>query len=483
MRRRITGLLAGLLALLPACRGTALDAPAAAVTEEEIDLPPPEALPPSYVSAPILFDLRPLLAELETTIPRRIGSVERKDRVQVAGRVWVAPELRRGPLRFSFEGNTVSVATEFEYRARAWVRPVLVDIGVSCGMGDVRPRLRVRLTTSYDLTPDWHLRTRTRLVELEPVTDDERDQCEVSFLRLDVTGRVVAGAQDALRNALRRLDRDVSRVNLRRPMQDLWAKLQEPLSIGGGTLWFEIRPLSISVGPVVSEDTALVARLDLLAMPRMTSGARPVSDPLPLPELGRAEEAPDTAMVLIEGVLGYPTATRLLAREVAGRSFGLLWRRVRVDDVTVLPAGRGRLLLAIRLSGGASGVVYALGTPHYDPATDLITVPDLAFDLNSLGYLRQVAGWLVNGPLLDDLRSRVRIPATDLLDDAVALANREINRELTDGVLLRGTISEARTLTVVAVRQGLLAQARGAGRLRLEISRDNLLPDRVTLRR
>jgi hypothetical protein len=471
-----------LMAGTAACRGTVLDAPAAVVTDEELEVSP-ATLPPSYVSAPVLFDLRPLLAELEATIPRRIGSVEKEDRIQVSGQVWVAPELQRGPLHFSFEDNSVTVATEFAYRARAWVRPLLVEMAVSCGMGDVRPRLRLRLRTTYEVTPDWRLRTRTRLVELEPVTELERDQCEVSFLRLDVTERVVGAAQDALRNALRRVDRDVARFNLRRPMADLWAKLQEPIPIKDGAFWFEIRPMTVSLGAVVSEDTALVAQLDMLAMPRMTSGPRPVPDSTPLPALERTTEVVDTAMVLIEGVLDYPSATRLLGGELAGKSFGVLLRRVRVDGVTVLPAGGGKVLLAIRLSGGARGVVYAVGTPHYDPATDLITVPDLSFDLNSLGYLRHVAAWLVNGSLMGDIRARAQIPASGLLGDALVLANQEINRELTDGVWLRGQFAEARTLTVVAARRGLVVQARSTGQLRLEISKDNLLPDRPVLRR
>lgn len=471
-----------LLASAVACGGTVLDAPPALVTEEELDAPP-ALLPPSYVSAPVLFDLRPLLAELETTIPKRVGSVEKEDRIQVSGQIWVAPELRRGPLHFTFDDNSITVATEFAYRARAWVRPLLVELSVSCGMGEVQPRLRVKLRTTYEVTSDWRIRTRTRMVELEPVTELERDQCEVSFLRLDVTGRVVAAAQDALRNQLRRVDRDVARLNLRRPMADLWAKLQEPISIADGRFWFEIRPMTVSLGPVVSEDTVLVAQLDMLAMPRMTSGARPVPDSTPLPALERTIAVVDTAMVLIEGILDYPSATRLLASELAGRSFGLLHRRVRVDGLTVLPGGGGKVLLAIRVSGGARGVVYAVGTPHYDPATDLITVPDLAFDLNSLGYLRHVAAWLVNGPMMGDIRTRAQIPASGLLDDALALANPELNRELTDGVWLRGQFAEARTMTVVAARRGLVVQARGTGQLRLEISKDNLLPDRPVLRR
>ncbi len=66
----------------------------------------------------------------------------------------------------------------------------------------------------------------------------------------------------------------------------------------------------------------------------------------------------------------------------------------------------GKILLGVTISGAANGTVYVVGTPHYDSVTKLITVPDLAFDVKSQGYLESAAGWLLNGPLLDEVRQR-----------------------------------------------------------------------------
>src|SRR5688572_9824247 len=103
--RFILGLLVGLLA---ACGSQNLDVPKMETSTED----PPEArvdLPPSYVSAPVVFDLRPFLDELEAAVPRVFGSIDKAKRVQIhkGPSAWVAPEIRRGNFSFTFKDNEV----------------------------------------------------------------------------------------------------------------------------------------------------------------------------------------------------------------------------------------------------------------------------------------------------------------------------------------------------------------------------------------
>ena len=472
--------LVGLACAFAACGSERVDAPPPATVEEEAPDTATYALPPSQVTAPVVLDLRPLLSELEQTVPVRVGSLEEERRIKVKDgtpTIWVAATLERGPLDLTFKDNTVTVSTVFQYQGKVWVKGLVATHSVSCGTGDERPRIRLTLTTSYDLTPDWRIRTSTRLVGLEPVTRTERDQCEVSFIHYDATDHVVDIASNALDGLLEKADAKLSTISLAKPIGGIWAELQKPLSIEKGTLWFLIQPQAISLGGITASDSTLTARLTLLASPRMASGPRPTLELKPLPPLGRGAGGTDTALVLIEGTLLYPAANRLLERTVVGKSFRVGFRTIKVEHVTALPGGKGRLVLAVGLKGKAKGTVYVVGTPAYDPETDLITIPDLEFDVNTSTALGRTVGWLIEGPLLGLIQRHAEIPASELMALAVEAANKEVNRELTEGVYLRGNLGEARTLGVRATSQGLTAQARGNGRLWLEISKENLLPD------
>jgi hypothetical protein len=386
----------------------------------------------------------------------------------------VAPELNRGPFQFAFADNGVTVATTVRYRAQAWA----TIFHVSCGMGDTMPRMRVKLSMHYDLTSDWHLATKSRVVQLDPVSSAERDQCEISGLKINVTPKIAHAAHGAVDGALQKLDARLATVSVRKPVEKLWADIQQPISLLHETLWLVINPREISLGPVTANDSTLVARLDLLAMPEILSGPRPEAGTVPLPRLGRTRATTDTADVRMEGILTWAAADSLLTHKLVGRTIGSGWKRVTIDSIAVRSAGRGRMLLDVTVSGAARGTLHVVGTPTYDAATDEIAIPDLTFDANSAGYLTSAAVWLVRGPFLDNVRTAARFKAPLLMDELMRVVNKEVNRPLTEGVNLRGELSGARVLDVRATRIGLVAQARGAGRIWIEISKQHLIPEK-----
>ena len=465
------------------CRHQKLDIPEAEVSVDDLPVPP-DSQPNSYVSAPIVFDYRPLIAEIEQRIPRVIGSVDKDKRKLVvkSPKVWVAAELTRSPLEFTFKDNTVTVSAAFQYRANAWAKPFLVVIPVSCGMGKEKPRLRLTVSSTYDITPNWHLQTKSRLVKFERPTTTERDQCEITFLKIDVTEKIIEGVQGALDGELAKLDSSIAKISIRKPVDELWGKLQTPISIAKGQLWFRIRPQDVALGPITATDSTLTARLDLQAKPRIRAGERPPKDTVSLPPLGRTKAVVDTADVFMEGTLYYVAANKLLEKEVTGKTVGSGWKRVTIESIVARPAGLGKILLGVTISGAANGTVYVVGTPQYDSAAKVITVPDLAFDVRSRGYLEKAAGWLVNGPLLEEVRREARLPVEELLTQVVQIVNKEINRPLAEGIYLRGAVSDAHALSVRAVQRGVLVDAKGLGRIWLEIEKKDLLPKKRLLK-
>jgi len=464
-----------------ACGSETIQPPAAAVSDVEPDPVAVAVLPPSYVAAPVVFNLRPVLAQIEEVVPKKFGSTDKDKRIQVmkgTPDVWVAPELTRSKFDFGFKDNSLTISTVLEYQAKAWAKALLLTHSVSCGTDPKKPKPRIKLALSvtYDLTPDWRLKTRTKLVELAPLSREERDQCEISAAKIDVTQKIADAARGAVENALVKLDERLSRVTVAKPIGNIWLTLQRPISISGGTLWLLVQPQAISFGGITATDSSLTARLSLLAQPRMLSGARPPDGTKPLPTLGRGVEGGDTVAVMMDALLAYPAATKLIGKALVGKKFGPKWRTIRIEGVTVLPAGKGRVLLSLELKGRARGTVNVVGSPNYDQATDTISVKDLAFDVNTEAYLGKAAGWLISGPLLAMVRENARFPSAALMQEVLELVNKNINRELSSGVFLRGALSSAQPLAIQARHDGLLAHAKASGRLWVEISKEDLIP-------
>src|SRR5687767_7064578 len=444
-----------------------------------IDAPPPmyverptaadsAAIPDTYASAPVRVDLRLILREIERTIPSHIGSLEDRLLVSTKPRTWIAIELLRGPIKIEFGPNSMTLTAHVAYRGRVWRKVALATLSASCGTGQQAPVARIRIRTAYRVTRDWRIRTASTVETVERATSDPADECRATFLSIDVTGKVLAAARDAVQKQLAVADAQLGAVDVRGALIPVWKSLQQPLRLTDTTLWLSLNPRAVGVGPVRVRDSMAHATVTLLARPRIVSGSRPLPDSTPLPNMTELKAA-DTLVAVLDGSLSYASANAILRQEVNGRRLWIRGRRVVIDSVKMSYIGRNRVALEVTLSGMARGRVHLVGTPVYDARRDAITVPDLAYDIHTSNVLVRSINWLTGDKLRNEIRRAATLPASSMLELARGLANQQITRTLSDGVRLSGEILRAEAITARATADGLRAQARGTGKLALDI--------------
>lgn len=445
----------------------------------EIDAPPPTTVaetaqdseavaPPSYASAPVRLDLRLVLREIEQTIPDHIGSLENRLLIATSPRTWAAIEVLRGPIEIDLGSSSMTLSALVAYRGRVWRKIPLTTVSASCGTGDHAPVARIKIRTKYRVTPNWRIRTQSEVLGVERATADAADECRVTFVGINVTEKVLAAAKDAIQKQLTLADARLASVDVRGALAPVWSALQQPIPIADSTIWLTLDPREVGVGPITVRDSIAHATVTLRAQPRIRSGVRPEPDSIPLPNLSRVQAA-DTVVAVIDGSLTYAAANEILQKELRGLRLRVRGRRIVVQDVAMSYIGGNRVALEVRVSGAAIGRMHLTGTPFYDAARDAITVPDLDYDVHTSNLLVHGITWLAGNKLRNELRRKAILPASAMLDLARGLANEQITRTLADGVRLSGEIGAARALTAHATAQGLRAQARGVGKLALDI--------------
>lgn len=493
MRKRVIGVVAVVLAGLGAGgyaiwhvlnEPVSLDAPAPVVQAEVYDSA--EVIPPSIVDAPIEFDLGPAIAALETAVPRTFGDIEKRTPIPTNSRMSVAFGATRAPFSVKVDGLKISITSVVEYEGRGWFRPPIgPTISAACGTGGVpRPRLRVTIQSDAALTPDWQLRTRSRISRLEPFSDTDRDHCRVTVFRVDVTSRVVDATRPLLEKQLATLDGNLSRLDTRSSFEGWWRKLQLPIRLTD-SIYLTINPRSAQLGPVTSDDGVLVANVRLAVQPEIVSGARPNDFALirPIPPLGRDADVGRGLRVSLDGSITYPVATSLLRKALNGRRVHQSGRTVRIVDVGLSGIGGGRVALGVRLAGAVVGRVFFTGTPRIDTLTRQIVVDDLDYDVGTSNLLVQSLKFMRGDELRDLLRARARLPDEDAVEQLRVLAEKGMNRELADGVDLSAKISRARGLKVYATTSAVRVRAVASGEATLKISRRIVLPRKVAPQR
>lgn len=428
----------------------------------------PAPLAPSHLAVPIRIDVRALLDELEQAVPTRWGDLE--DRRRIGDRSEVAFELERGPFEASFEGAIARLSTTLHYRARGWYDPpVLPTVSASCGTGDdeVAPRLAVTLVAPLSVTSDWRLRSETSVESVQPVSDEDRDRCRVTAIRVDMTERVISGARDALEENSAAIDRLVHEVDIRSSFEEWWGVLAEPFELTDD-VWLVMDPLSVRRGEIRGEGGVVEVPVTLRARPRVVVGSRPDITVPPLPALDTGTVEPGLE-VLAEGRAEYEAASRFLTSRLRGATFARGERSVRVRSVTVSGIGGGRLALAVDVVGDARGVLYLVGTPQFDAEGGQIAVPDLDFDVATVDVVLEGASWLARVGLVGLLREQARWPAAPAIDWVEEQLERGLNRRLGDAVALRGSVGAVRILGVHATREVMLVRAAAKAEATLEV--------------
>ena len=469
--------LAGWYVYLTLTNPLRIDAPPPTVLADLPDSVPP--LPASVVEAPITYDMSGAMDSLERAIPRTYGDITQRMQAGNNRRAHFAFAVARSPFRLGLDGRTVSLSTVVEYEARGWYLPLIgPQMSAACGTGGVpRPRIAATLISSAEITPDWRLRTRTRIGRLEPVTDSARDRCRVTIFRIDVTDRVIQATRNLLEQGLGMIDEGVARWDSRSRFEQLWRNLQRPIRFTD-SVYMLMGPYSAQLGPITARRDTVIARLRLVASPRVVTGPYPNEFDLmkPLPRLGPLTRVGDGAHVQLEGSLAYPVAQALLDKVLVGREFTQAGRRLRVDDIDVMGIGGGRVALGITVSGAVHGRLWFTGTPALNREQRELHVPDLEVDVGSANLLVRGFEWLKGEEMRNFLRARARVSEAELIGRLTELADQGINRTLTEGIVLSGQVKRAEATSVRASVADLRVRATAEANLRLDINKAPSLP-------
>jgi hypothetical protein len=167
--------------------------------------------------------------------------------------------------------------------------------------------------------------------------------------------------------------------------------------------------------------------------------------------------------VVLDGLIDYATAARELTSEFASRDFNASGHHVILQTVSVIPQAKGRLALSVTFTGDARGTLQLIGSPRIDHVRNVVTVPDLAFDLRTNSKLVQSYTWLNSTDLRTELRARSRISILPALTKGRDLLREGLNRKLGDAVTLSGSVDSVTVRGLYVTRDGIVIRAEASG--------------------
>jgi hypothetical protein len=443
----------------------------------DIEAPPPQltadtdtlpSLPTSTLDIPLTYDLSPVVKALENAVPKKFGNIEERHSVTGQPRMHVAFEATRDPFQVSLNGQTAHLTAVIHYAGKGWYKaPVVPEVSGSCGIGGERPRLRIEVTSPLAITPDWRLKGKTRIGEIEPASQANKDKCRVTVFNINVTDRVVDATRGILEGRRSMVDQRIASLDIRKRFEEWWHLLQRPIPLTD-SVWLVINPSAVRMGNTVGVKRTLVTALGFSASPRVVTGAQPPTVETPLPQLYPAAVG-DGLHILLEGVLDYTLATDLLKKQLVGKIIEGKGQTLVVKDVRLFGIGSGKLALQVDFRGTVSGRIYFIGTPRYNPATRELFVPDLDYDAGSSNLLVKGFEWVKHDNVRDYFRQHGQWPVGDIVAKGREQLAKGLNRDLAPGVRLTADVKAVQGLSVHAQRSAIRARARADANARLTV--------------
>ena len=420
-------------------------------------------MPESYIDGPVRYQLAPALAWLDSTIPPRLGDLEQRRESPDDPRLSYAYELERDPFVLSVRRRSATLQADVAYRVRAWYNPpVLPEVGTSCGVEGDAPRARVAVTLDVRLAPDWTLHPRT-LAVVEPLSETDHDKCTITPLEINVTDDVMKAARGALQQKADEVGARLAAVDMPKEARRIWGALHQPIRITD-SLWLTVNPTAARVGMLELKGDTLLTRVGLSARPRVTAGARPTTSVGPLPPPKDSTARTPALDLLTESRLPYDVASSILTRELRGTKIQAAAQQLTVDSLHLAGVGDGRLAVGLGVSGGVTGLLYAVGHPEYDSTTSKLFMPDLEYDVGTRNLLTGSLAWLGGEAVERFLRANVRVDLGPTLEDGRKLLEKNLNRDLAKGVRLRAEISGGQVHDIRSAPEALLVRAVASGR-------------------
>jgi hypothetical protein len=205
----------------------------------------------------------------------------------------------------------------------------------------------------------------------------------------------------------------------------------------------------------------------MLFQPQITS-QKPTTKVSELPKLSDYKAA-NGFNISLDIQANYDSLSSILNKELKGKQVMIKKNLVIFDSMEVQGALNNKLNLKVAFSGKRKGTLFLVGTPVFDSVQQIITFPDLTFDLNTKNALLKSAKWLFNSKITDKLQEFAVFDLKPHLIEVKKSIEKELNREISIGIHLKGSIKDVSVGKIYPTNSQLLIRVHADGKMSVKM--------------
>lgn len=386
------------------------------------------------------------VAEIENQLNQKLKGLIYEDKSyeddgndNLKARVWKINPIKMVALESSFL---------FEVPLKVWVSAgyKISPLGMTMsGYKDTEFSIKIRLISKIALTPDWKVKSETYVDSYDWITEPSVKVAGINIPIKSMVSRMLNKNFEKITDAI---DEQVAEnIELKSNVEVAWNLAHQPVMLAKEfDTWLVIKPTGIVMTPLLAKNGVLKSVIGINGYTQtITSAVKPTVPVSPkLPDLKIVDNVSDNFRVSLISLVSYEEAGRQATNRFKGEKFSFLGGKYSVQVTSVEMYGQNeKLIIKAGLSGSMNGHIFLKGVPHYDPATQQLSLKGLDYDLDTRNSILKTANWLLQGQFARMMEKKMVFPVGEQIGDAkktiqTALANYKV----VDGVLIKGTLTD-----------------------------------------
>lgn len=365
-------------------------------------------------------------SELGETLNRLVARELYKGSTKTKG--LTADILRNGPI-------VVSAADNYLY--------LTLPISMSLSYGSfetpaIATKLKFRMNPR--VTPDWRIDAEVIYTGLSDSLSEEVGLGPFSIKPRSIVEGITQPMQRTLSELIgKKLN---EKIPLKAQVAKVWAAAQKPILLDKTyKAWLKITPQEVLLYPLFAQNNQVQLSLGLRSFAELVLGPEPpVRTPVPLPNLKRVSGTDRSFRVALHTDLFYKDVLEVISPMLLDKDLGRDGKSAVLKELDLYGNGE-RLMIKLKTTGSLDGTFYLTCRPVFDPQTNLFSVEEVDFDMQSESLLLQSADWFLHGSIRDSIRQKLNLDLTARLAQAREMAGKAMARvNLADHVFLTGSI-------------------------------------------
>jgi len=336
--------------------------------------------------------------------------------------------LRNGPI-------AVSAADNFLYVT------LPVTMTLSYGMFETAAiPLKLKFKATARVTPDWKVITETYYLGLSDLVAEEIGIGPLSLKPRSIVEGITQPVQKLLSDLVSRKVNEM--FPLKSQVAKVWNAVHKPVLLDRNyNAWLKLTPREVMLSPLTAHNNRVKVNVGINSFAEMVMGPEPpATPPVPLPNLKLVNTFDRNFRIALNANLFYRDILAIASPLLLNKEFDADGKTIVIKDLDLYGNG-DKFVIKIETKGSLEGVFYLTGKPRFDPQTNIFSVDDVDFDMQTQSILLQSADWFLHSMIRNRIQEKLNMDLTQRLDQTREMARKAIAQvKLADRVFLKGDI-------------------------------------------